>query len=48
MMKDVRTADQTPSFKEAWARNGSDVPNMVGAEFGRFVTAEIGKWGKVV
>lgn len=48
MTREVQAALQTPAIKDAWARNGSDVPNMVGAEFASFVTAEIGKWGKVV
>jgi tripartite-type tricarboxylate transporter receptor subunit TctC len=48
MTKELQTALQTPSIKEAWERNGSDVPNVTGAEFGTLVNAEIARWGKVV
>ncbi len=48
MTKELQTALQLPEIKEAWERNGSDVPALVGAEFGAFVTAEIARWGKVV
>jgi tripartite-type tricarboxylate transporter receptor subunit TctC len=48
MTKELQAALQLPAIKEAWERNGSDVPALVGAEFGAFVTAEIARWGKVV
>ena len=48
MTKELQTALQVPSIKEAWARNGSDVPEMTGADFGAFVTAEVARWAKVV
>jgi tripartite-type tricarboxylate transporter receptor subunit TctC len=48
MTKELQTALQVPAIKEAWARNGSDVPEMTGAEFGAFVTAEVARWAKVV
>jgi tripartite-type tricarboxylate transporter receptor subunit TctC len=38
----------TPSVIEAWKRNGSEVPNLYGAPFAAFVTAEVARWGKVV
>jgi tripartite-type tricarboxylate transporter receptor subunit TctC len=47
MTKELQ-ALQLPAIKEAWEHNGSDVPALVGAEFGAFVTAEIARWGKVV
>jgi tripartite-type tricarboxylate transporter receptor subunit TctC len=48
MTKELQTALQVPAIIEAWARNGSDVPNMTGTEFGAFVTAEVARWRKVV
>ena len=48
MTKELQTILKLPAIKEAWARNGSDVPDMTGAEFGAFVTTEIARWGKVV
>jgi tripartite-type tricarboxylate transporter receptor subunit TctC len=46
--KELTTALQSPAIQAAWARNGSDVPNVTGAEFGAFVKSEIARWGKVV
>jgi tripartite-type tricarboxylate transporter receptor subunit TctC len=48
MTKEVTTALQNPAIQAAWAKNGSDVPNVTGAEFGAFVKSEIARWGKVV
>ena len=48
MRKELQTALNTPVIKDAWARNGSDVPNMYGAEMGKFVSSEIKRWGAVV
>jgi tripartite-type tricarboxylate transporter receptor subunit TctC len=48
MTKELTTALQNPAIQAAWARNGSDVPNVTGAEFGKFVHSEIARWGKVV
>jgi tripartite-type tricarboxylate transporter receptor subunit TctC len=48
MTKELATALQNPTIQAAWARNGSDVPNVTGAEFGAFVKSEIARWGKVV
>lgn len=48
MTKELRTALQVPAIKEAWERNGSDVPALTGAEFGAFVKSEVARWGKVV
>lgn len=48
MQKELQTAVQVPSIKEAWERQGSDVPTLVGAEFGSFVSSEVARWGKVV
>ena len=48
MAKELQTTLQVSSIKDAWARNGSDVPEMTGAELGAFVTAEVARWAKVV
>lgn len=48
MTKELTTALQAPNIQAAWAKNGSDVPAVTGAEFGAFVKSEIARWGKVV
>jgi tripartite-type tricarboxylate transporter receptor subunit TctC len=48
MSKELRTAMATAAIKDAWARNGSEVPDMMGADFGKFVNSEIARWGSVV
>ncbi len=48
MTKELTTALQAPSIQDAWARQGSDIPTLTGAEFGAFVSAEIARWAKVV
>ncbi|MDH7796883.1 MULTISPECIES: tripartite tricarboxylate transporter substrate binding protein [unclassified Beijerinckia] len=48
MTKELRTAFGNPMIKDAWARNGSDIPNLYGADFGTFVSSEVKRWGKVV
>ncbi|HEU4518051.1 MAG TPA: tripartite tricarboxylate transporter substrate binding protein [Microvirga sp.] len=48
MTKELRAALQAPSIKEAWERQGSEIPTLTGAEFGAFTKAEIARWAKVV
>ncbi len=48
MIKELRQAMQAPAIKEAWERNGSDVPDVTGAAFARMVSAEVVRWRKVV
>jgi tripartite-type tricarboxylate transporter receptor subunit TctC len=48
MKKEIATALQSTIVKDAWARNGSEIPTLAGAEFGAFVKSEIARWGKVV
>ena len=48
MTKELQTALQVSAIKDAWGRNGSDVPEMTGDDFGAFVTAEVARWAKVV
>lgn len=48
MTKELQAALQTASIKEAWERNGSDVPDVSGAAFGKMVSSEVTRWRKVV
>ena len=45
---EIKKALQTQTIRDAWTRNGSPVPNLYGAAFGKFVAAEVERWGKVV
>ena len=48
MIKELQTAMQVAAIKEAWERNGSDVPNVTGPAFATMVSAEVVRWQKVV
>jgi tripartite-type tricarboxylate transporter receptor subunit TctC len=48
MDKELQAALDTALVKDAWARNGSEIPHLRGAEFAKFVNSEIARWGKVV
>jgi tripartite-type tricarboxylate transporter receptor subunit TctC len=48
MKRELRTALEAPAIKEAWERQGSEIPTLMGAEFGGFVSGEIARWNKVV
>jgi len=48
MTKELRTALQAAQTKEAWERNGSDVPDVTGAAFAKMVSSEVERWRKVV
>lgn len=48
MTKELQKALQTTTIKEAWERNGSDVPDVTGAAFATMVSAETVRWQKVV
>ena len=48
MTSEVRKAMDTELLKEIWSKNGSAIPTVTGAEFGRFVTSEIKRWADVV
>jgi tripartite-type tricarboxylate transporter receptor subunit TctC len=48
MREELQKALRTPAIMDAWARNGSEVPDLTGPEFTAFVTAEVARWGKVV
>ncbi len=48
MTKELQKALQTTTIKEAWERNGSDVPDVTGKAFTAMVAAETARWQKVV
>ena len=48
MQAELRTALASQPIRDAWARTGSDIPSMSPADFARFLSAEIARWGKVV
>jgi tripartite-type tricarboxylate transporter receptor subunit TctC len=48
MTKELQKAMQTPAIKEAWERNGTDVPDVTGPAFAKMVSAEVERWRKVV
>lgn len=48
MRSEVATALKEPAIKDAWERNGSDVPSLEGDAFGTFVASEVERWSKVV
>lgn len=45
---EIRKAFDADPIKEAWKKNGSPIPTLAGAEFGKFVSSEVARWGKVV
>jgi tripartite-type tricarboxylate transporter receptor subunit TctC len=48
MAAEIRKALEVDVIKEAWKKNGSPIPTLARAEFGKFVTEEVARWGKVV
>lgn len=48
MTQALKASLAVPSVKEAWEKNGSDVPDMTGKAFGDYVSSEVKRWGKVV
>ena len=48
MVKELQKAMQMPAIKDAWERNGSDVPDIAGPAFAKMVSAEVERWRKVV
>ena len=44
----IQKALQSDKLKELWMTNGSEIPNLSGAQFGTFVDQEVQRWGKVV
>lgn len=48
MQAELKKALASEQIKAHWAKNGSEVPDLYGADFGKFVTSEIARWGAVV
>jgi tripartite-type tricarboxylate transporter receptor subunit TctC len=48
MRTELGKALASQPIREAWARQGSDIPTMTVAEFRPFLTSEIARWGRVV
>ncbi|MBU3649150.1 MAG: tripartite tricarboxylate transporter substrate binding protein [Limnohabitans sp.] len=48
IQEELRKAAQSDEMKAAWAANGAEFPNLMGAQFGQFVNAEIKRWASVV
>jgi tripartite-type tricarboxylate transporter receptor subunit TctC len=48
MSAELKKALTNPAVIETWRKNGSDAPNLYGADFAKFVTAEVARWGDVV
>ena len=48
MAKELQKAMLTPAIKDAWERNGSDVPDVMGPAFAKMVSSEVERWRKVV
>lgn len=48
MTQALKASLAVPAVKEAWEKNGSDVPDMTGKAFGDYVSSEVKRWGKVV
>lgn len=48
MRDEIEKALKSQMIVDAWKKSGSTIPNLYRADFGRFVTAEIARWGKVV
>ncbi|MEO0048570.1 MAG: hypothetical protein RLZZ410_1529 [Pseudomonadota bacterium] len=47
MTAEVTKALNSPELKASWLNNGSDTPNLTGEAYGKFVSAEIKRWGDV-
>ena len=48
MQQEMRKAFATPELQATWTGLGTDSPNLYGADFGRFVSAEVKRWADVV
>jgi tripartite-type tricarboxylate transporter receptor subunit TctC len=48
MQAEVTKAINSPELREIWANNGSELPNMTGDAFAKFVSADIKRWAIVV
>jgi tripartite-type tricarboxylate transporter receptor subunit TctC len=48
MRTEMQKALGSDDLKKTWNGLGTDTPNLYGDAFGRFVSAEIKRWGEVV
>lgn len=48
MTAEVSKALNNPDTKVIWNNNGSEIPNLAGDAFGKFVSAEVKRWADVV
>ena len=48
MREEVQKTLKMPAIEAVWKKSGSPMPTLSGEDFGRFVTAEVERWGKVV
>jgi tripartite-type tricarboxylate transporter receptor subunit TctC len=48
LIKEVKAALMLPAIKAAWERNGSEVPDVSGADFAKVVSSDVARWRKVV
>ena len=48
MTAELRTAFASKEIRDAWTNLGSEIPSLVGPEFGSFVASETKRWAAVV
>jgi tripartite-type tricarboxylate transporter receptor subunit TctC len=48
LTREVKAAMAQPAIQAAWEKNGSDVPDVSGAEYAKLVSADVARWRKVV
>jgi tripartite-type tricarboxylate transporter receptor subunit TctC len=48
MLAEIKKLPLDAFIKEGWAANGAEFPDLTGAQFGAFVSAEIKRWAEVV
>ena len=48
MLAELKKLPLDALIKDGWAANGAEFPDLTGAAFGAFVTAEIKRWAEVV
>ena len=48
MLAEIKKLPLDALVKDGWAANGAEFPDLTGAQFGEFVSAEIKRWAEVV
>lgn len=48
LSRELRIALASPAIMASWQKSGSDIPTLMGADFGKFVNGEMTRWAKVV